>query len=102
MLRLYNASPDGSAEIQLLESETERWERLQRNAIRLLREAGEPDAAQVLETLPFELWSGTNSWGDNFHVLYLRTERDQRCPYATSLSQLQASSIAKNPIPIAA
>jgi hypothetical protein len=73
MLRLYNASPGGSAEIQLLVLEpAEPWERLKRNAVRFLRDSDEPDTAAILESLPFELWSGTNSFNDEFHVLNLR------------------------------
>lgn len=72
MLRLYNASPGGSAEIELVQREdSERWQRLRRNAARFMRDTGEQDAADLLESLAFEMWSGTNSFGDEFDLLYL-------------------------------
>jgi Abortive infection C-terminus len=39
--------------------------------VRFMKDTGEPDAAEVLESLAFELWSGTNSFGDEFDLLYL-------------------------------
>lgn len=78
MLRLYNASPSGSSEIQLLERKPdELWQRLRRNAIRFMRDAGESAAADLLESLAFEMWSGTNSFGDEFDLLCLRA--NPRC-----------------------
>jgi Abortive infection C-terminus len=73
MLQLYKAG-SGSAEIQLVDREaSEGWEGLRRNAIRFMRDAGEPEPAELMESLPFEMWSGTNSFGDEFHLLYLPT-----------------------------
>jgi hypothetical protein len=70
VLLLYKGS--GSAEVQLEEqSPVEVWERLRRNAVRFMRDTGEQDAAELLECLAFELWSGTNSFGDEFDLLYL-------------------------------
>jgi len=72
MLRLYNGSPGGSSEIQLQEREDqERWERLRRNAVRFMRDSGDPEPAELLESLPFQMWSGTNGFGDDFDLLYL-------------------------------
>lgn len=77
MLRLYEGS--GSLEIQLLAAEMqgESWERLRRNACRLLRARQESEAAEVLESTPFELRTGTNSFGDEFAVLYLGTTAEK-------------------------
>jgi hypothetical protein len=70
VLLLYKGS--GSAEVQLEErSPAEAWERLRRNAVRFMRDTGEQDSAELLESLAFELWSGTNSFGDEFDLLYL-------------------------------
>lgn len=56
ILRLFNASPAGSAEIELLQREdSERWERLRRNAVRFMRDTGEQDVANLLESLAFEI-----------------------------------------------
>jgi hypothetical protein len=72
MLRLYSSS--GALDIQLLEQvSSDSWERLRRNACRFMRESGSSEAADILESMPFELWSGTNSFGDEFDLLYLGT-----------------------------
>lgn len=73
MLRLYSGS--GSAEIQLCSPalSSDAWERLRRNACRFLRESGDFMSAETLEKTSFELWDGTNDFGDEFEVLYLRT-----------------------------
>jgi hypothetical protein len=74
VLRLYNASLSGSSEIQLQQREpSERRERLRRNAIRFIRDSGDPEPADLLESLPFEMWFGTNGFGDEFDLLYLST-----------------------------
>jgi Abortive infection C-terminus len=71
MLQLYTGS--GSSEIELLKQESaDWWERLRRNACCYLIEADKPDVACLLEENHFELWEGTNSFNDPFHLLYLR------------------------------
>jgi hypothetical protein len=80
MLRLYSSF--GSPEIELLEEvPLESWERLRRNAVRLLEDSGDPNVAAILEHAPFELWSGTNSFNDQFHLLYMRTTTSQYVAY---------------------
>jgi hypothetical protein len=41
-------------------------------SLKYLRLEGSKEAAELLEQLSFELWEGTNSFGDEFMVLYLR------------------------------
>jgi Abortive infection C-terminus len=48
------------------------WALHRKKAVNYLRLEGTPEAADLLEQLPFELWEGTNSFGDEFSVLYLR------------------------------
>lgn len=38
---------------------------------RFLEHSGNRDAAHVLQSNPFQLWSGTNGFGDDFELLYL-------------------------------
>ena len=70
MLRLYEGS--GSSELILGEQylPSERWIILKQSACRLLRGRGSEVAAQFLEQIPFEVFEGTNGFGDEFQVLY--------------------------------
>jgi hypothetical protein len=73
MLRLYSGS--GSREIQLIrQAPLAEWAIFKRNVCRFLEDSGNRDAADVLRSNPFELWSGTNGFGDDFQVLYLRAD----------------------------
>ncbi len=77
MLRLYQGS--GSGEIQMLGKpfSDEDWSQLRRNAIRILRGRNFSPAAEILETMPFDLYEGTNGFGDEFHLLYLTVPVNQ-------------------------
>lgn len=70
MIRLFNRS--GSQEIQLIGKAVldPAWAIIRRNAIRLLQDRRERIAAKHLEEIPFELWEGTNGFGDEFYLLY--------------------------------
>ena len=71
LISLYRAS--GSGEIQLLGEarDREEWTKLRNTAVRLLRARHAEHAAGLLEEYPFILHEGTNSFGDEFSVLYL-------------------------------
>jgi hypothetical protein len=72
MLQLYHGS--GSQEVQLVaEKNGDLWNTVKDQAVRFLKVDGAADSADILATLPFELWEGTNSFGDEFELLYLRT-----------------------------
>lgn len=77
MIRLYQGS--GSGEIQLLGEALDHaeWTQLRNAAARLLRARRVEDAAHLLEAYPFELYEGTNSFGDEFRVLYLSAPMGQ-------------------------
>ena len=77
MIQLYHKN--GSAEVQILDSPilNEEWNNIRRNACRLLRTRNEYNAAQLLESLSFELCGGTNSFGDEFSLLYLNAPLNQ-------------------------
>jgi len=71
MFTLYHGS--GSGEVQLQgEIDPRIWGVLRTKAINYLTLSGQQEAASLLQTLPFELWDGTNGFGDPFEVLYLR------------------------------
>jgi abortive infection Abi-like protein len=77
MIRLYQGS--GSGEIQLVGSPTpgDEWLDLRRSACRLLRVRGAERAADLLESVPFDLHEATNTFGDEFSVLHLSASLDQ-------------------------
>jgi len=61
----------GSEEIQLVKQlQPARFEVFRRHAIRYLEKKFETGAVEMLEQLPFEMWHGTNDFGDKFDVLY--------------------------------
>src|SRR5260370_26494808 len=76
MLRLFVANLSGSQEITLVEQvPVQEWEALRRNAIRLMKSRYCHDASwKHLEETPYELWRGTNGFGDRFVLLYYKTD----------------------------
>jgi hypothetical protein len=71
MFILYHGS--GSGEVDLVsEMSPQLWALHRKKAVDYLRLEGSSEGANLLEQLPFELWEGTNSFGDEFSVLYLR------------------------------
>ena len=74
MLILYNGNEGGSPEARLVQRVHDvQWGLVRCNAARILRTINhEADAADALEKLPFELWEGTNGFGDKFELLYMK------------------------------
>lgn len=72
MIRFYEGS--GSSEIDLLDRSMPgpEWTRLKAVAARLLRTREQTAAAEFLEKHPFELYHGTNSFNDEFEMLYMK------------------------------
>jgi len=68
----------GSWEINLLapHSSPEEWAKLRANIVRLLTARKRPGVG-LLEKLPWELYDGTNWFGDEFCVLYAKIPIDQ-------------------------
>lgn len=77
MLRFHVGS--GSAEIELLEPSMSAndWARLKAVAVKLLNQRGQWAAAEFLESNPFEIYSGTNGFGDEFELLYMKVPMDR-------------------------
>jgi len=77
MIRLYQGS--GSGEIELLGQPLppEDWRRLRENVIRLLKARKAQLASELLASIPFDLHDGTNSFGDEFSLLYLSAPLEQ-------------------------
>ena len=77
MLRLYRSG--GAQDIELLQeamSDAD-WARLRRNLCRYLEDKGQSASAEVLRNNAFEVCKATNTFGDDFHVLYLRASSEQ-------------------------
>jgi len=75
MLILFTTNPSGSQEITLEEQvPVQVWEALRRNAIRLMKSQFCHDAWKHLEETPYELWRGTNGFGDRFELLCYNTD----------------------------
>jgi hypothetical protein len=76
MLRLFTTNPSGSQEIKLVEQvPLQVWEALRRNAIRLMKSRLCYDASwEHLEKTSYELWRGTNGFGDEFELLHYKTD----------------------------
>lgn len=70
MLKLFAGS--GSQEIQLQQPSLQPavWSRIREKVGRLLMRRGHVRASNIFLGLPFELWDGTNSFGDPFVLLY--------------------------------
>lgn len=77
MIRLYSSG--GSQEIDLVDQRmrAEVWARLRETAARLLSRRGNERAAQLLRNTPFEVWAGTNGFGDEFSLLYASLPLDE-------------------------
>jgi hypothetical protein len=77
MIRVFNRS--GSQEVQLSGKAVpdEAWPLIRRNAARLLQARNQRFAATLLEEIPFELWDGTNGFGDEFSLLYYQAPLDR-------------------------
>jgi hypothetical protein len=74
MFILFNDNESGSPEIRLVEKALDmHWVLLKRNVSRILRAImHDSSAANAFEERPFELWSGTNGFGDRFEVLHMK------------------------------
>lgn len=70
MIRLYSGG--GSQEVDLLDlrMRPDVWLVRRNVVVRLLERRGAARAAELLATLPFEMWDATNGFGDEFSVLH--------------------------------
>jgi hypothetical protein len=90
MLLLYSHS-SGSKEVQLVKQHTpEIWGLLKRQAVRYLELSGDRDVAKLLQDTPFELWDGTNGFGDAFNLLYLKTSVSEYLKFEMGVNANQA------------
>ena len=77
MIRFYEGS--GSSEIDLLDRSMPppEWSRLKAAAVKLLRARNQDGAAEFLEKHAFEPHHGTNGFGDDFELLYMKVPMQQ-------------------------
>lgn len=87
MILLYAGS--GSHEVQLLESSVPEaaWRVDRRQAVRLLEQRWEHEAARLLTEIPFELRDGTNGFNDEFSFLYYRAPLSRYVSMADSIEE---------------
>jgi hypothetical protein len=103
MLLLYIQSGSGALDIGLVEKmPTAQWDAIERNAIRYMgRNRVAPEGIEIVKQTPFELWRGTNSFGDDFELLYFRAavetyvELERRSDTADYRSTVGYSAIAE-------
>src|ERR1039457_4475474 len=96
MLQLYYGS--GSRELQLINEKNRTvWNLLKRNIVRYLELDGSVDSAAFLNEHPFELWAGTNSFNDDFELLYLKVDIEEylRLEHEVKTNQFRFWKIAK-------
>src|SRR5579862_7833057 len=76
MLLLHIESRNSAQDITLVaKMPSPQWDAIKRNAIRYMRRTSvAPEGIEILERFPFELWRGTNGFGDEFEVLYLKAD----------------------------
>jgi len=81
MVLLYVGS--GSHEVDLVERIATflDWKGARRSAERMLRARKEEDAAAIISNVPFELWSGTNFFNDEFILLYVEVSPEEYVNY---------------------
>lgn len=91
MLFLYYRS-SGSTEVQLgKQHPLPIWGLVKRQAIRYLELSGEQNVAKLLQDTPFELWDGTNGFGDEFELLYLKTSVSEYLKFEIEVTANQTS-----------
>lgn len=90
MLLLYYGS--GSKEVQLVKQHPAAiWGVVKRQAVRYLEMSGDQHVAKLLEGTPFELWDGTNGFGDEFELLYLKTSVSEYLKFEIEITANRAS-----------
>lgn len=77
MIRLYSGS--GSQEVEVLGENLsdQGWAATRSRVVRLLEARGGRQAAELLANIPFELRNGTNSFNDEFLILYYKCPVDR-------------------------
>jgi hypothetical protein len=95
MIRFHEGS--GSSEIELLDAAFSKaeWTKLHSVAVRLLERRGHFPASEFLSLHPFELFRGTNGFGDEFCLLYMQAEMDKYVELAELVDDMQMRHDAK-------
>lgn len=95
MLILYEASGASDFELGVQSLSSEDWARLRQTISGLLRRRGSDYAADLLDQLPFEVFSGSNMFGDDFHVLHMTAGMDQYLDLANRKDDFDIKTGAK-------
>ena len=97
MRTLYSGSgaQDFTIERSLDQAVFQQWPENKKTVVKLLRAYKYNFAAELLETLPFQLFPGTNYFGDEFFVLILDLEIDEYTKNFNHSQSIVYSQIAK-------
>lgn len=81
MIHLYSSS--GSGEVQLVQpvASFQEWSDLRSKVARFMRARKQDKAAEILERTPFMIMAGTNSFTDDFELLYLAVSPEEYARY---------------------
>ena len=93
VIRLYSGSGSNGIDLDGPAMEKNHWDGMRATAVRLLRARGRPQAAETLETTPFELFEAHNGFGDEFNVLYWRAPMDTYVRLGALVGDRQGSAV---------
>ncbi len=93
---VYLHAGSGSREIELLHLHftSERWTKIRESARRLMVTRNQTKAVELLDKVPFELYNGTNAFGDEFTVLHATVELEQYTRIVTSSEKPEVKKAA--------
>src|SRR6266480_1818574 len=77
MIFLHAGSGSWEIDLQGLHLPAEKWATFREHVRRLLIARKRDRAANLLDKIPFELYNGTNPFGDEFTVLHAKVELEQ-------------------------
>ncbi|MDD4956282.1 MAG: abortive infection family protein [Candidatus Omnitrophica bacterium] len=77
MIYLYSGSGASGFDLKEERMSADEWTALRNNACKLLSAKHGKKASRMLEKFPFELYSGTNFFNDDFFVLYAKIPIDE-------------------------
>lgn len=88
MIRFYTGSGAGDFSKDGQPLSADEWQRIRGAAVRLLSDRNHDQAAQFLDSIPFDLFDGRNHFGDEFQVLFCSVPHERY----VELSELAAEA----------
>lgn len=84
MIHLYSGSGSGEVELVQPVASLHEWSDLRSKAARFMRARKQDEAAEILESTPFMIMAGTNSFNDDFELLYHAVPPEEYARYEES------------------